>query len=790
MLENISKIALTGKMFDIRTKFLLFPTPEDRVVLLYGKNGSGKSTIAQAFREYKDGQRDPHWPVDIEFLSNDDKHLLLEKLMSDSTEPKSKIFVFDENYVDRNLRIDASGLGSIVLLGKQVGIEKEIEEATQRRDSLAKDQTKQQAICEQYSNPKSSISPEFHFKAIKEILSQGWAERDKNIRGNSKKTSVTAELIGKLGTMDIPQKTRSKLEHEYEEKFSMFSQTGKGAVPITSAITCAISFSSDIEDNAAALFPNVLQKQELSEREQQLLDLFQPIGLAEAKAFLSDETHRICPKCLQDILPTYRAKVRQQINLIFNQEVKDFQKQLEGLLLQESSFILPDNCKNLDTQLFDEAVSAIARLTELIKAFNNAIKKKMNVLYEALPYTPIGLTDALFQVKQALAAIEAKRVSFNESIRDRNNLMQRLRQLNDEIACYSIADEYAAYVRSSEEKQQADHLWSEITSKLEAEKEHIRQLEAQRANIEIAVEQINSALKYIFFCENRLSLKSTSDGRYQLFSKGKKITPKNISCGERNAIALCYFFTEIGRGMDWNEAYHQELFLVVDDPISSFDLENKVGIASFLRQRFAQVLQGCATSKVLFMTHDIQVVYDMQKVFEEIHKATNKKALFSLKELQNGQLVDFSYKSHNEYSSLMKLIFGYASGNKSETSDWMIGNTMRRVLEAFATFSYTKGIVAVSTEKDILALIEEPKRSYFENLMYRLVLNDESHFSNYVKSAPSMNFFECLSPTDKQRTARDVLCLMHLLNEKHVLLHLTGEKNVQENLKKWCAAIS
>ena len=67
---------------------------------------------------------------------------------------------------------------------------------------------------------------------------------------------------------------------------------------------------------------------------------------------------------------------------------------------------------------------------------------------------------------------------------------------------------------------------------------------------------------------------------------------------------------------------------------------------------------------------------------------------------------------------------------------------MRQVLEAFSTFEYKKGIDEVSTDQNILNVLpEEIYKNYFENLMYRLILNNGSHRLNQTKSMSDMNFF-------------------------------------------------
>ena len=55
---------------------------------------------------------------------------------------------------------------------------------------------------------------------------------------------------------------------------------------------------------------------------------------------------------------------------------------------------------------------------------------------------------------------------------------------------------------------------------------------------------INDALSYIFFDKKRMVLEN-SDGIYVLKVNGKDVKPKDVSTGERNAIALSYFFAKM-----------------------------------------------------------------------------------------------------------------------------------------------------------------------------------------------------------------------------------------------------
>lgn len=41
-----------------------------------------------------------------------------------------------------------------------------------------------------------------------------------------------------------------------------------------------------------------------------------------------------------------------------------------------------------------------------------------------------------------------------------------------------------------------------------------------------------------------------------------------------------------------------------------------------------------------------------------------------------------------------------------------------------------------------------------------------------------MDYLEFLSDEERKRTAREVICFIFLLNDRHVLAHLEGKKNI------------
>jgi len=113
---------------------------------------------------------------------------------------------------------------------------------------------------------------------------------------------------------------------------------------------------------------------------------------------------------------------------------------------------------------------------------------------------------------------------------------------------------------------------------------------------------------------------------------------------------------------------------------------------------------------------------------------------------------------------------------------------MRRVLEAYSTFNFKIGIKDLSTNKKIIGRLENSHQKYFENSMYRFVLHGESHTGNKVQYG--VDFYDSLNVTQKQRTAKDVLMFLYLLDHFHVERHLNdknGEKCRQ--IESWIKEI-
>ncbi len=799
MLKDIMTINVQGANFGSVTPLSLFDARDGKDkegndilktikgVLMYGRNGTGKSTIAKAFRKAK-GEYVPAIKQ-VSFLDKDGKNVDLTE------DDKKHIFVFDEDYINKQVRLKEEHLETIIMLGQAADLADKIEEAEKKRDAAKDVLLAKEAAFNEFQDTTNPKSPKKCLNRIAEALrgDDAWAGRDRIINGGRYNTQVRDETY-KQFLLIAPTKTKVQLLLEYEEKTKTLEIARNGSSKIETRVP-SLPKSYDQYDDASliALLAKKIEKPELSGREQYLLRLVESgkaAELSQKAAFFKDDSVSQCPYCFQTITNEYKTNLVASIEKVLSKAVDVHQKALERHVYGD---VIIDILPFARLNSFETCKGLIDKINASIQQNNKLIQKKVANPYNPIEATNLNITEELRNLDEALTKLESERTEYNRTATDVSPIIAKLNEINSHIAHYDVKDFAAEYDEQLKKCKIAEENFKTAKADYEAKKNVADDLEARRKNVQLALNIINACLKYIFFAEDRLKIEYI-DGEYRLFSQGKSVRPCDVSVGERNIIGLSYFFTSIMEGQEEKDAYGKEYLLIIDDPVSSYDTENRIGILSFLKYKLNAFLECNEFSKAFVMTHDLMTFYDMHKLFEGIIACCKKQNYtlppkFNTFEIADCAISPFRYNKRQEYTELLKVIYNYGQGN-ANNYDIVIGNMMRQVLEAFATFQYKKGIEDVSTDSEILALLPEPEyQSYYKNLMYRLVLHGGSHKEEQIKAMKDYGFFTLLSETEKKRTAKEVLCFIYLLNKRHVLQHLQEIKNVETTLNAWCSEV-
>ena len=616
----------------------------------------------------------------------------------------------------------------------------------------------------------------------------GWAGKERVLKSARVNSSVTQATITNIMNQYNTEKNLEELIQEYTEKKKLFDSVTSDSTEITQEVTL-FNFK-ETDSKAKTLLTRKIEQTELTEREKRIFSFIEKNRqelLTKAKLYFADEKSDFCPYCYQEIDRNYKSNLMDEFKKVLNKEVEDYQKELDTLKVKNLSFDLTPYAQ-IEQTVTQTVQLELDKVNKTIQNFNNIIEKRKNNVYQEFSEEEynIYIENAIKPLNDALARLEEKRIEFNNLVNNKNTLKKELLNLNSQIANKQISENYSKYKQQLEKQETENTNFSALENEKTAIELELANLNEQKKSIKIAQEHINYLLQYVFFSKDKLTIE-LHDGIYQIKSCGLPVKPNQISCGERNIMALCYYLTELFAGKEEAKIYSDANLLIIDDPVSSFDKENRVGVLSLLKYELQHFISGNPYTKVLIMTHDLMAFYDIEKIAQELSAQNN--CSYNFIELAQTGIKDFSFKKSNEYSKLLATIYNFAiSPTENSEIEPYIGNTIRRVVEAYSTFIYKVGIDAISFDAEIISQIKNTKQQeYFSNLMYRILLNGESHSEEKVKSLE--DFCNGISADEKNRIAKDILCFLYLLNPVHISKHLRVIPDAEDKIKEWCASL-
>lgn len=762
MFENFKKISIKGGCFDCVTELELFKM--DPVSIIYGRNGSGKTTIAYSIGELTK----PIAERNSDFIVSSDTPI--------SEDKKDCVFIFNEDFVREQVRVEKDGINTIVMLGEQVDLDEKI---TQLKDDLFKLQDEYKKLEEEkdrYENASLSISPSYYFNHIRDGLrsDSGWADIDRDLKGNVQKSRINDDVVNRLMSIEEPTEDFETLRERVITDLNLY-QESENAQPIIWT-----KIEPTLPDSLAAvseLLARPLDAPVLTDREQRLIQL-----LSTQSRYSTEDAQRlletdwgICPVCYRDLTNTDKNGLVQTLTHILNKEATEYKRLLQEAL---DTFIkieteLPVFGGNLNDKELKGALVARTNINDILQIVRDKINQRNKNIYQGIekPFSDDETkkySDALTAWINALQTIQNCVTKFNDSVKKRNSLFNNVRKNNDLLARKQLSALFFGYKQAIANSDKNRKALIEKDKECKALQEQIKELQSQKERTDIALSYINQELQYVFYSNRKVKLEP-GDGCYKLKINGKSVKPKKISVGERNVLGLCYFFAKLFGGKTTSNKYASEYLIVIDDPISSFDYGNRVGVMSLLRFQFGNILKGNPNSRILVLSHDLQSIFDLMKIRNEV---TDKKDPTFV------ELVNRSLKVHklkNEYKKLLECVFEYASSattfGSDDIRDISIGNTMRRLLEAFSSFCYDMNFEKMLRKEDILFEIPENRRNYYGNFMYRLTLNSESHMEEniYTLNGITARF----TKEEKIQTAKSILLFLQYINKPHLNAYLS-----------------
>lgn len=371
-------------------------------------------------------------------------------------------------------------------------------------------------------------------------------------------------------------------------------------------------------------------------------------------------------KAIEKESKTYSTNIGNEIEHYFS-SISEKKQTIETLIISCQSKI--DNIEvqgNFDFELLAEALKELEESISTISKTKNEelleLRKKQNNL-TTLVKGAIGLE--ILQsasIKDKLQDVKDKEIDLKEKQENNKKKQQEIQDLKQQK---SLTKDFADFV-------------SQILNDI---------------NISLKVELDTDNKNYI--------IKSTNENA--------TLTIKDISEGEKNLLALLFFYYELFADNKQQSVKPEVELIIVDDPISSMDDSNKFYILELMKN-----LLELSNQQIFVLTHSWEDYCNLsygRKAWEDKNgvETKSKYATFEIKK-NNGKSELFkSYNIEKPYNYLFKEIYLFSEKTeeelKTECQIYHYPNVMRRIFEEWYGFKIGKNITFTSHIQNDVATV-------------------------------------------------------------------------------------
>jgi len=388
---------------------------------------------------------------------------------------------------------------------------------------------------------------------------------------------------------------------------------------------------------------------------------------------MEDAAGHACPLCKRDMGVPEVELFKRYYDLL----VGDLEKDIAALKRDIAKAVeFATEVATVGGKGWDKYTTIQAEILTMAKTVSDCIVASCDVSKEPAPEAKVALDSLKLLAVEWATQAESKKNAIEAAMKGRDELIKQLTKLRDEIEPLEYAQAIAVQVkklRGAEWRADRSKFWS---AKLPAFTQTLTKItkKAKEAHEELVVadfeERLNDEYKSLTEKDMAafgvtLARKGTDASVAVLPHIGGKDIEGVLSEGEQRVHALALFFAEI-------ETCPQSV-LVFDDPISSFDYNYIANYCTRLRD----FVQNHPTHQIIVLTHNWEFFVQLQTTLNQARLDLH----LSVQVLENCAVVaDYSEK----LDELKKDIEGILNvpGEPSKSQKEEIAGKMRRLIEA------------------------------------------------------------------------------------------------------------
>ena len=383
------------------------------------------------------------------------------------------------------------------------------------------------------------------------------------------------------------------------------------------------------------------------------------------------------------------------------EKLKQFREQLQSIL--DSIKIIEKESKTYSTNIgieIEQHFITISAKKHTIESLIIACQSKIDKIEIQETFDFELLTETLKEIEESITTIsKTKSEKLSELRRSQNNLTTLVKgAIGLEILKSPIIKEKLKEVKDNEVDLK------EMRANNRKKLQEIQDLKQQKSFTKDFADFVSQILTDI-----NISLKVTldSDNRNYIIkstNENATLTIKNISEGEKNLLALLFFYYELFADNRQQNIKPEIELVIVDDPISSMDDSNKFYILELMKN-----LLELPNQQIFVMTHSWDDYCNLSygrkawkdKKDKDGKEIESKYATFEIKKNNGKSTLIKSKNLEKPYNYLFKEIFEFSRKSnedlKTECEIYHYPNVMRRIFEEWYGFKIGRGLNFTST---------------------------------------------------------------------------------------------
>ena len=747
----------------------------NKVNILYGRNYSGKTTLSRIFRALEKGELPANYKK-IDFTLEDAER---KKITAKSLDGYSdNVRVFNTDFVKENLQFiydEENGIikSFSVALGKDTADDGKQLADVKSKLGLVDDGkgflwSAATAKGDRDKAYKNNENAENNLKTYKTNLAR-------HVRHNPAKYGDPDYQAGPKLEKDINAVTSpsySPLNQATKRKYEQLIEE-KGKQPIQLPNSLDVNFDELAQKVEKLVEQKVLTQVPIDE----LVDAPALADWAERGMDLhaKRETCGFCRNHLTE-------KIWDDLKNHFNQESQDLKGNIESLLATldgevdgvkkysgKSEFANENYYSHFHASLDDTRnnyENEVAKYSLAIDKLKEQLADKASAVSREIDFQkPNFDASQLIEVAEQLRQMTVDLNIYSAKLADDQQIARgflRCDYVSSQIQPKEYQKNVEAFAETSRAYKSAKQDYENKQELVDENKQTMRELQTRLSNESAGADKVNELLA-VHFAKHSFSLASVendsqTDGENNLGGQNRFVIKRgaeiayNLSEGERNLVAFCYFVARLNEGdaTDDDDTAKQRPIIWIDDPVSSLDSNHIFFVYSLIR---SQIWKANCAAQLFISTHNLTFLKYLTQM-----NGPNSKFSYFLVERPQGNSVVTVMPDHltnaTEFNYLFKQIYICANADISDEKFIQnfldFGNNARKFLEIFLYYCYPN----TTSFNAKLGKFFEENEGVMESLTARL-MHQRSHIAEQMEKG--MDLFDLSAFEEMQRVAKCIL---------------------------------